>query len=115
VHVAVVIFGAGDVREDGVLVALDDQSHSDSSAGGLERHAGVHQGERSAANGSHRGGPVGFKNVGHDADGVGEINFGRQQVGQRAFGQSTVPYFAASRTTKEFHFANGEGWEVVVQ
>ena len=55
VHVAVVIFGAGDVGEDGVLLAFDHQAHRDSRAGELKRHARVHQRERAAADRGHGG------------------------------------------------------------
>ena len=45
VHVAVVVFGAGDVSEDGVIVALLDQAHGDSGDGTLEGDAGVKERE----------------------------------------------------------------------
>ena len=73
VHVAVVVFGAGDVGEDGVLVASPTTRPMAMPAHGrLHRHAGVHQRERAAADGGHRRGAVGFENVGNQAHGVGE-------------------------------------------
>src|SRR5260370_613547 len=43
VHVAVVVFGSGNVREDGVfLVVTNDEAHSDARAGSLQRVARVH-------------------------------------------------------------------------
>ena len=42
IHVAVMIFGTGDVGEDGVLIAFHHQAHGDTGASGLERHASVH-------------------------------------------------------------------------
>src|SRR5882762_3582615 len=116
VHVAVVVFGSGDVREDGVfLVVTDDEAHGDSRASGLHRDASVHEGERAAADGGHGRGTIGFQNVGYQAHGVGKIGFGRKQVYERALRQSAVADFAAARAAKEFHFTNAERREVVVQ
>src|SRR5713226_7793578 len=116
IHVAVVVFGSGNVREDGVfLVVTDDQAHSDSRAGSLHRDAGVHEGERSAADGGHGRGTIGFQNVGDEAHGVGKIRFGRKQVHQRALRESAMADFAAARASKEFHFTDAERREVVVQ
>src|SRR6266851_2708580 len=116
VHVAVVVFGSGDVRQDGVfLVITDDEAHGDARARGLHRDAGVHQGERAAADGGHGRGTIGFQNVGDKAHGVGKIRFGRKQVHERALGQSAVADFAAARAAKEFHFTDAEWREVVVQ
>src|SRR6266849_8206313 len=43
VHVAVVVFGSGDVREDGIfLVVTDDEAHGDARAGGFQGNTGVH-------------------------------------------------------------------------
>src|SRR5229473_6057634 len=71
VHIAVVVFGSGNVREDGVfLVVTNDEPHGDARASGLHGHAGVHQGERSAADGGHGRGTIGFQNVGDQAHGV---------------------------------------------
>src|SRR6266446_2276079 len=116
VHVAVVVFGAGDVREDRILVVLtNDEAHGDARAGGLERHASVHEGERSAADRGHRRRPVGLENVGNEAHGVGKLFFGRKQIRKRALGQRTVADFAAAGAAKEFHFADAEWREIVVQ
>ena len=115
VHVAVVILGAGDVGEDGVLIALHHQAHRNSGARSLERHARVHQRKRSAAHGGHRRRTVRFQNVGNHAHGVREIRFRRKQVRKRSFGQRSVPDFASARTAQEFHFAHRERREVVVQ
>ena len=115
IHVAVVIFGAGDVREDGVFIAFDDQAHGDARASGLERHARVHQSERTAANRGHGRGTVRFQNVRNAAHRVREIRFRGHQIRKSAFGQSAVSDFAASGTTQEFHFAHGERREVVMQ
>ena len=46
VHVAEVIFGSLDVGQDRVVVAFLDEAHRDPGDRSLDRHAGVHQGER---------------------------------------------------------------------
>ena len=115
IHVAVMIFGAGDVREDGVFIAFDDQAHRDAGAGGLERHARVHQSERTAADRGHRRRSVRFENVRNAAHGVGEIRVRRHQVRKSAFGEGAVTDFAAAGPAQEFHFADGERREVVMQ
>jgi hypothetical protein len=111
-----VIFGSGDVREDGVfLIVTDDEPHGDARAGRLHRDASVHQGERAAANGGHGRGTIGFQNVGDEAHGVGKIRFGGKQVHERALRESPVADLAAARATKEFHFTDAERREVVMQ
>ena len=115
IHVAVVIFGAGDIGEHGGVVAFDHQAHGDAGAGRTQRHAGIHQRERAAADGGHGRGTVGFQNVGNQTHGVGEVGFRRKQVGQSALGERAVSDFAASRAAQEFHFAHGERREIVVQ
>src|SRR5262249_13161398 len=49
------------------------------------------------------------------AHGIGEVRFGREQIHERALSQSTVADFAASGPAQEFHFADAERREVVVQ
>src|SRR4029077_7524204 len=116
VHVAVVVFGPGDVGEDGVfLVVTDDEAHGNTRAGGFHRNAGVHQGERAAADGGHGRGTIGFQNVRYEAHGVGKIRFGWKQVYQRALRECAVADFAAAGAAKEFYFADAERREVVVQ
>ena len=80
-----------------------------------DRHAGIHERERAAANRGHRRGPIRFHDVGNEAHGVREIGFRRKQVQQGAFGKRAVADFAASRPAQEFHFADGKRREVVVQ
>ena len=53
VHVAVVVFLAGDVGEDHELVAVADEAHGHARHRGLELDAGIHQGKRAAADGRH--------------------------------------------------------------
>src|ERR1700674_797501 len=116
VHVAVVVFRARDIREDGIFaVVTDDEAHGDACAVSFERNTGIHQSERRAADGGHRGRTVRFQNVGHEAHGVGEVRFGRKQVRQRALGKRAVADFAAAGAAQEFHFANAERRKVVVK
>src|SRR5579859_247540 len=116
VHVAVVIFGAGDICEDRILLVItNDEAHGDPGAGRLQRNAGIHESERAAANGGHRRRTIGFENVRDEAHGVGEVRLGRKQIDERALRESAVADFAASRAAKEFDFADAKRREVVVQ
>ena len=55
VHVAQMILVAQDVRQHGPLAALGirDQTHGDARHGLAQFHAGVHEGQRTGANGGH--------------------------------------------------------------
>ena len=74
VHVAEVILGALDVGQHDVVVALLDQAHRDARDRRLDRHAGVHQRERRAADRGHRGGAVRLEDLGDDAHRVRELS-----------------------------------------
>ena len=117
VHVAVVIFGAHDVREHGVLAGLlvHDEAHRDAGDRRAQRHAGVHHRQRAAADRGHRRRAVRLEDVGHDADRVRERFFGRQHRQQRALGERAVADLAAAGPAQELHFAHRERREVVVQ
>ena len=85
------------------------------ATGADDRHAGVHQRQRRAADRCHGARTVRFQNVADDAHGVGERfvvgNHGRNG----AFGQRAVSDFATARAAHEAHFADAERREVVVQ
>ncbi len=116
IHVPVVVFRARDVRQDGVPVALaHHQSHRDPGAGRLDRHARIHQRERSAAHRGHRRRSVRFQNVGNEPHRVRKICIGRQQVHERAFRQRAVTNLPPPRPPQKFHLAYAERREVVVQ
>ena len=117
VHVAVVIFGAGDVRQDGVLARLlvHDEAHGDAGHRRAQRHAGIHHRQRAAADRRHRRRPVRLEDVRHDANRVGERFFRRKHRQQRALGERAVTDFAAAGAAHELHFADRERREVVVQ
>ncbi len=73
IHIAQVIFDALDIGQDDVLLAFLDQAHGHAGDRGLDRHAGVHQGQGGTADGSHRGRAVGRQHFGDQAQGVGEF------------------------------------------
>ena len=117
VHVAVVIFGAGDVREHGPLAALlvHDESHRDARHGRLDRDAGVHHRHRAAADRRHRRGPVRLQDVRHQTNGVRELVLARDDGRQRAFGERAVAHLAPAGAAEELHLAHRERRKVVVQ
>ena len=117
VHVAVVIFGAGDVGEDRVLAGrlVHDQAHRHAGDRRLDRHARIHHRQRAAAHRRHRRAAVGFENVGDDADGVGEVGFRRHHRRERALGERAVADFTPAGAAHRLHFADREGREVVVE
>src|SRR4051812_7317498 len=114
VHVAEVILNARDVGEDRVVVALLDQAHGDAGDRPRERHAGVHQAQRGAADRRHRARAVGLEDVRHDADRVRELLLVRDHRDQRALGERAVADVAALRAAHEAGLADRERREVVV-
>src|SRR5215217_7716344 len=115
VHVAEVIFVAENVAENSKLLAFKDQAHGDTGNRTRQRHASIHQGERGAADGCHRGGAVGFGDLGHDTDRVGELfDRGTDRV-DGAPGELAMADFATTRATHAASFTHRIGREVVVQ
>ncbi len=55
IHVAEMILVAENVGEHGIALAFEDEAHGDAGGRPLHRHAGIHQSERGAADGRHRG------------------------------------------------------------
>ena len=78
VHISVVVFLARDVGQDGEPGSLADQPHRDSRDRSLDRYAGVHESQRSAADRGHRRRAVRLQDVGHDADRVRERLLARE-------------------------------------
>ena len=68
VHIAVVIFCAGDIGKDGVVIALLHQPHRDAGYRALESDARVEERKTRAAYRSHRRRTVRFEDVRDDAD-----------------------------------------------
>src|SRR5712675_332096 len=116
VHIAVVIFRSGNIRQDRIfLVVGNHQAHRNSSARSLHRHASIHQRQRTSANRSHRRRPIRFQNVGNQPHRVRELRLRWQQIQQRTFCKRPVTNFAASRPAQELHFAHAERRKIVVQ
>ena len=115
VHVAEVVLIAEDVGEDDVIVTLFDETHRDACDGRLDGHAGMHEGERAAADGGHRGGAVRLENLGDDADGVGELLVRGDDLLDRAAGEEAVAHFATAGRTHALDLTHREGGEVVVE
>src|SRR5699024_10812012 len=60
VHVAEVILVAKNVGENGEAFTFEDQAHGDTGDRLCQRNTGIHQRQRGAADGCHRGGTVGL-------------------------------------------------------
>ncbi len=109
------IFRAGDVGEDGVIVAFLDETHGDAGDRALELDAGVVEREAGAADRGHRRGAVRLENVGDDADGVGRLVGAGENGGDGALGECSVAHFATTDAGHTSCFTNAEGREVVVE
>ncbi|MNF70368.1 hypothetical protein D3C84_522770 [compost metagenome] len=109
------VFVTQDVGQDGELLAFFNQAHGDTGNRCLHRHTGVHQGQGGAADGSHGAGTVGFGDLGHYADGVGELVAFGQHGGNATTGQAAVADFAATGAAHTTALTDREGREVVVQ
>jgi len=120
VHVAQVIFDALDVAQDGVAqvlagyVTIRHETHCDAGNRRLDRHACIHERQRAAADGGHRGRAVGGQRLRHQPQRVREGFLRRDHRFERAFGQRAVADFAAPRAAVGRNFARREGREVVV-
>jgi hypothetical protein len=116
VHVAEVVLFALDVGEELILLlAVHDEADGDAGDGAGDRHAGIHQRERPAADGCHGAGAVGLENLADEADGVGEVFRAGQHGFQAALGEGTVADLAAAGAHDAAGLADGERREVVVQ
>ena len=115
VHVAQMILVAQDVAEHREVLAFQDQAHRDAADRALDRHARVHQAQRTAADRRHRRRAVALRDVAGDADRVGELLLRRQHRVQRAPRELAVADVATRRRAEAAHFADRIGREVVVQ
>jgi hypothetical protein len=115
VHVAEMILVAENVGQDGEPVAFLDQAHGDTGHRRLQRHAGIHQRQRGAADGRHGGRAVGLGDLGDHAQRVGElVRAGSSGCTAR---HASLPW-PISRRPGGAHaagFADRIGREVVVQ
>ena len=115
VHVAQVIFVAEDVGQNGKLVAFLDQAHGDTGNRCLHRYTSIHQGQRSAADGSHRGRAVGLGDFRNHTNGVREHVSSRQHGLNRTTCQTAVTDFAAASGAHTTTLTDRVRREVVVQ
>ena len=97
VHVAEGVLGPEDVGQGRVLALGEDEAHGDAADGRLDRHAGVHERQRRAADRGHRGRAVGGEHVGDEPQHVGELALGRDDRQQRPLGEQAVADLAALR------------------
>ena len=109
------VFGTGDVGEDGVVVAFLHQAHRDAGDRTLERDAGLHERERCAADGGHRRRAVRLENVGDDAERVGRLLLAGEDGFDGAPCEGAVADLATADAGHTSNFTNGERREVVVQ
>src|SRR3954454_1734450 len=114
VHVTEVILGALDVGEDDVVVALLDEPHRDAADRCLDRHAGVHERERRAADRAHRRRAVRLERLGDEADRVRELVRRRDHRLQRALCERPVANVTPLRAAHEARLPDRVGREVVV-
>src|SRR3954468_8352547 len=115
VHVAEMVLVTEDVGENRETLVFEDQAHRDARGRPLQRHAGIHQRERSAADRSHRGRAVRLGDLRHHARGVGEFVVRRQHRVDRAPGQLAVTDLAALGAAEATGLTDRVGREVVVQ
>ncbi len=115
VHVAERILGAEDVGEGGVLALGIDQAHGDAGDGRLDRHTGIHQGQRARADRGHAGGTVGGQHFGNQAQRVAELVEAGQHWQQRTSGERAVTDLAALGRTHAAGFTVGPRGHVVVE
>ncbi|CUT16300.1 hypothetical protein BF49_7380 [Bradyrhizobium sp.] len=115
VHVAEMVLVTENVRENREALVFEDQAHRDARGRPLQRHAGVHQRERGAADRCHRRGAVGFGDLRHHARGVGEFVVRRQHRVDRAPGELAVADLAALGAAEAAGLTDRVGREVVVQ
>ena len=109
------IFATKDVGQQFVLVAFFDQTDRDTSDWVTNFHTGSHQAKCGSTDGGHRRRTIGFQDVRHDADRVGEvIRIGKDWL-DRTLGQCTVSNFATPWASDWTAFAHTEAWEVVIE
>jgi len=110
-----VVFLAGDVREDDVIVTIANEAHGHARHRRLELDAGVHQGQGTAADGGHGRGSVALSDVGHHAHGVGILLRGGEHREDGTLRQHAVADLAAPGPAVGLALAHAVTGEVVVQ
>ena len=120
IHVAERVFPADDVGQElvaGDLVigaVLGANTDGDTRHRAGDGHTGIHEGQRRATDRSHRGGTIGFHDLGGDADGVGILGEGDHRA-NAALSQSAVANFAAAGASDAAGLTDGVVREAVVQ
>ena len=115
VHVAGVVFGALYVGQDSMIAIFTcDKAHGDSGHRRGNRHAGVHQRERSAAHAGHGCRPIGTDDVGNDPNGVGKFVLRGKYRRERSSGKRAVTDFSPSGKPEPSGLSRREGWEIVM-
>ena len=115
VHVAEMILVTENVRQHGEGIAFLDQAHRDAGHRTIQRNTGIHQRQRAATDGRHRGRAVRLGDLGDKADGVGEVLFLRQQRTKRTPCELAMADLAATRRADTASLTDRVGREVVVQ
>src|SRR6185312_6879269 len=115
VHIAEMIFVTQDVRQNDIAMAFHDEAHGDARRWLLQGNARIHQRQRGAAHGRHRGRSVRLRNFGDDAQRVGELFLRRQHRMDRAPGELAMTDLAAARGAHAARFTHTVGRKVVVQ
>ena len=115
VHVAQVVLVTDDVGEHGDAVGLLNQSHGDAGDGPLQRHPGIHHGERRPAYRGHRRRAIGFGDLGDHADCIGkDLGVGKQGI-NGAPCQLAVTDLSPARPAQEAGLADRIGRKVIMQ
>ncbi len=115
VHIAEMILVAEDVGQHGIALVLEDEAHGDAGGRALERDARVHQRQRRAAYGGHRGGAVRLGDLRHYAQRVGKFVVRRQDRMDGAPRELAVADLATARPGHASGLADRERREVVMQ
>ena len=115
IHVAEVVLVTEDVGEDSVVGALvlADETHGNTCHRFLDFDTGIHQSERSGADGSHRRGAVALEDVAHDAHDVRIVS--RNHAFEGSPSEVSVTDFTTADATLSLGFARAERREVVVE
>src|SRR6266851_808957 len=115
VHVAIVIFRAGDVRQDGIVFALLHQTHRNTCDRALDRNARLHQGKRRTAHRSHRRRSIRLQNVRNNPQRIRRLIFRRQNGLDCPRRQRAMTDLATTHATHTSNLTNRKRRKVIVQ
>src|SRR5260370_383939 len=114
IHVAEVVLVPHDVGHEDEAVGLLDQADGDAGHRVADGHAGVHERQGAAAHAGHAAGTVRFEDVGHHADGVGELVSSRNAALDAAFAEGAVADLAPSRPAHGPPFPPPQSRQIVI-